>query len=370
MLLGAVVAAGQHEDQRVAALQLAQRAHDPGVVRQRVVGEDATGYDVGTHADRLLCRSCAGCCGNDPTVALGSRPSHPLVSRRDASPGCPTGATRIERRASWPHGHAPVGQRRPAKDVAWNGQTVHTGIWKAPVTGPGMVRRLNIDGDGQGDLGGHGGEQRAVMVYQLESYEYWQEHFGRDDLDLRAVRGELHRRRAARRRGVHRRPVPHRRGRVRGHPAAGHLLPRRACAWASRGLPSLLVAHHRPGFYLRVITEGRVQAGDEIVRTRRRRRTRSRVAEIDALLYLPGPRPGRRCAGRSTSRRSAPAGRGRSATCWPTAARRRPAGEPAWTGFRPLRVADVVAESATGHLDLPGAPRRHSRCPRPEPGST
>jgi MOSC domain-containing protein YiiM len=36
------------------------------------------------------------------------------------------------------------------------------------------VRKLNIDGDGQGDLAGHGGEQRAVFVYQIESYRYWE----------------------------------------------------------------------------------------------------------------------------------------------------------------------------------------------------
>ena len=82
------------------------------------------------------------------------------------------------------------------KDVAWQGRTVHTGIWKQPVDGPQMVRRLNIDGDGQGDLAGHGGEQRAVLVYQLESYRHWQQHFGRDDFDYGAVRRELHRRRA------------------------------------------------------------------------------------------------------------------------------------------------------------------------------
>ena len=41
-----------------------------------------------------------------------------------------------------------------------------------------MVRRLNIDGDGQGDLAGHGGPHRAVLVYQLESYEHWQREFG------------------------------------------------------------------------------------------------------------------------------------------------------------------------------------------------
>src|ERR687884_144352 len=42
-------------------------------------------------------------------------------------------------------------------------------------------RRLNIDGDGQGDLAGHGGEQRAVFVYQLDSYRYWRRFLGRDD---------------------------------------------------------------------------------------------------------------------------------------------------------------------------------------------
>jgi len=67
------------------------------------------------------------------------------------------------------------------RDVPWRGATVHTGIWKRPVEGPRMVRRLNIDGDGQGDLAGHGGEHRAVLVYQLDSYRYWQEQLDRDD---------------------------------------------------------------------------------------------------------------------------------------------------------------------------------------------
>jgi MOSC domain-containing protein YiiM len=58
-------------------------------------------------------------------------------------------------------------------DESWNGRTVHTGAWKTPDDGPRMVRRLNIVGDGQGDLGGHGGENRAVLVYQLASYQHW-----------------------------------------------------------------------------------------------------------------------------------------------------------------------------------------------------
>ena len=54
------------------------------------------------------------------------------------------------------------------QDVAWQGRTVRTAIWKKPVTGRIFARKLNLDGDGQGDLGGHGGEQRAVMVYQID----------------------------------------------------------------------------------------------------------------------------------------------------------------------------------------------------------
>jgi MOSC domain-containing protein YiiM len=59
-----------------------------------------------------------------------------------------------------------------SRDIAWRGKTVHTAVWKTPVQGRRMVRQLNIDGDGQGDLAGHGGEHRAVFVYQIDSYHY------------------------------------------------------------------------------------------------------------------------------------------------------------------------------------------------------
>ncbi|MCV7040576.1 MOSC domain-containing protein [Mycolicibacterium moriokaense] len=170
-------------------------------------------------------------------------------------------------------------------DVAWRGRTVHTGIYKKPVAGPVMVRRLNIDGDGQGDLAGHGGEQRAVMVYQTESYDHWRRHFGRDDLrpgmfgenltitglsDEEVCIGDRYR---------------------IGHAEFEVTQPRVTCFRVGMRLgepemPNLLVAHHRPGFYFRVIEEGLVAAGDEIVRTRRGRHELS-VADIDALLYLP-----------------------------------------------------------------------------------
>src|SRR5206468_726801 len=67
------------------------------------------------------------------------------------------------------------------RDIEWKGRTVHTGIWKDPVRGRSRVARLNLYGDGQGDLAGHGGEQRAVFVYQIESYRHWQEHLKRTD---------------------------------------------------------------------------------------------------------------------------------------------------------------------------------------------
>src|SRR3954447_7580506 len=188
----------------------------------------------------------------------------PWSSRRAASPGCPTGATPIERRH---HGRMAmllsvnVGLPR---DVTWNGQTVHTGIWKQPVAGPVMARRLNLDGDGQGDLGGHGGEQRAVMVYQAQSYEHWRQHLGRSDLgwgsfgenftvdglpDDQVCVGDRYRIGEAEFEVTQPRVTCYRVGLRLDEPQ----------------MPALLVAHHRPGFYLRVLREGRVRAGDDIV---------------------------------------------------------------------------------------------------------
>ena len=172
------------------------------------------------------------------------------------------------------------------KDVPWQGKTVYTGVWKHPVPGPAMVRRLNIDGDGQGDLAGHGGEQRAVLVYQLESYRHWQQHFGRDDFsygqfgenltvdglpDDEVCIGDRYRIGEAEFEVTQPRVTCYRVGLRLGEPE----------------LPALLVSHHRPGFYMRVITEGHIQAGDAIVKTRTGPDALT-VADTDALLYLPG----------------------------------------------------------------------------------
>src|ERR1700722_6080327 len=172
------------------------------------------------------------------------------------------------------------------KNVPWHGKTVYTGVWKQPVDGPAMVRRLNIDGDGQGDLNGHGGEQRAVLVYQIGSYRPWARHFGRDDLsygsfgenltidglpDDEVCIGDRYRIGEAEFEVTQPRVTCYRVGMRLGQPE----------------LPALLVSHHRPGFYMRVISEGRIQAGDSIVKTTTGPGALS-VADTDALLYLPG----------------------------------------------------------------------------------
>ena len=172
------------------------------------------------------------------------------------------------------------------RDVTWQGRTVHTAVWKKPVAGPRMVRRLNIDGDGQGDLAGHGGEQRAVFVYQIESYRYWQDQLGRDDFtygqfgenftvqglaDDQVCIGDRYQ---------------------IGDAVFEVTQPRVTCfrvgiRMDDPQMPALLVSRHRPGFYFRVLTEGAVQAGQEIIKVASGPEAMT-VAEMDALLYLPG----------------------------------------------------------------------------------
>jgi ferredoxin-NADP reductase/MOSC domain-containing protein YiiM len=207
-----------------------------------------------------------------------------------------------------------------------------------------MVRRLNIDGDGQGDLAGHGGEQRAVMVYQTESYDYWSAELGRADLvpgnfgenftisgmsDEEVCVGDRYRIGEAEFEVTQPRVTCFRVGMRLGEPE----------------MPKLLVAHHRPGFYFRVIAEGRVQAGDEIVRTHRGRLAVS-IAEVDAMLYLPNRHMDRIAMavdvpalspGWQQSFRDMLAAEHDSA---------RPVTTPGWPGFRPLRVRATRRETA------------------------
>jgi len=171
------------------------------------------------------------------------------------------------------------------RDVVWKGRTVHTGVWKNPVTGRTRVSRLNLEGDGQGDLAGHGGEHRAVFVYQIESYRYWQEQLKRSDF----VYGQFGENFTIE--GLADDAVC-----IGDRFQIGTALfeisqPRVTCfrvgiRMNEPRMASLLVSSGRPGFYFRVLREGEVGAGDEIVKVGEAGE-RMTVAEIDALLYLP-----------------------------------------------------------------------------------
>ncbi|MEV0179958.1 MOSC and FAD-binding oxidoreductase domain-containing protein [Streptomyces sp. NPDC050625] len=227
------------------------------------------------------------------------------------------------------------------KDVSWQGRTVRTGAWKSPVDGPRTARRLNIDGDGQGDLAGHGGEIRAVLVYQLQSYQYWQKQLGRDDLtfgmfgenftvdglpDDEVCIGDRYRIGEAEFEVTQPRVTCYRVGLRLGEPT----------------MAALLVAHHRPGFYLRVLTEGRVQAGDEITLTRKGPEQLS-VADTDALLYLPDRDPAKLRRALNIPALSP----GWQQSFRELAAAQPPAQDRGWPGFRPMRVARIVPETPT-----------------------
>jgi len=171
------------------------------------------------------------------------------------------------------------------RDIAWNGRMVHTGVWKSPVHGQCRVGRLNLEGDGQGDLAGHGGEHRAAFVYQIESYRYWQEQLRRTEF----VYGQFGENFTIE--GLADDDVC-----IGDRYQIGTALfevtqPRVTCfrvgiRMNEPRMAALLVSSGRPGFYFRVLREGEVGEGDEIVKVGEAGE-RMTVAEINALLYLP-----------------------------------------------------------------------------------
>ena len=224
------------------------------------------------------------------------------------------------------------------RDIAWNGRTVHTGIWKDPVAGRCRVGRLNLDGDGQGDLAGHGGEQRAVFVYQIESYRHWEAQLKRTDFvsgqfgenftiegltdDVVCI-GDRYRIGSALFEVTQPRVTCYRVGIRMNEPR----------------MPALLTSSGRPGFYFRVLEEGEVGAGDEIVKVGEAPE-RMTVEEINALLYSPEHAPER-------LRR----------------ALRIDAISPGWrTSFEAL-LESATAEAASGNAGLAPAAASHPAAP-------
>ncbi len=217
-----------------------------------------------------------------------------------------------------------------------------------------MVRKLDIDGDAQADLAGHGGEQRAVFVYQMDSYHYWERLLGRNDFvfgqfgENFTVEG-----------------LPDNEVCIGDRYRIGDAIfevtqPRVTCYRVGIRLneprmPSLLVAHHRPGFYFRVLQEGEVGAGDDIVKITDGPE-RITVAETDALLYLPGHsreqlqralRVPALSKGWQSSFQAMLEQDSSSKTVAGNAGLANEEQAPAWPGFRQMRVAQIRKESAS-----------------------
>jgi ferredoxin-NADP reductase len=238
----------------------------------------------------------------------------------------------------------------------------------------GEARRLNLDGDGQGDLAGHGGEHRAVMVYQLDSYRYWEACLKRRGFEYGQFGENLT---------------------VEGLPdnevcigdryrIGGALFevtqPRVTCyrvgiRMNKPQMPALLVSHKRPGFYCRVIEEGEIGAGDEIVKGCRRAGaclgTGNRWA---ALAVRPHAGSTATCSTRFSAQRrlegvARGTGRGRGETHAERKRGPRPssAPPPMWRGFRSLRVAAVQRESVDV-ISFVLESEVHSPLPAPLPG--
>jgi ferredoxin-NADP reductase/MOSC domain-containing protein YiiM len=241
------------------------------------------------------------------------------------------------------------------QDIQWKGKTIRTGIWKRPVDGRRWVWKANIDGDGQGDLKAHGGEHRAVCVYSIESYRYWEKFLGRTDFgygqfgenftvegmpDDEVCIGDRFRISSAAFEVTQPRVTCYRLGIRLNEPR----------------MPALFVSHGRPGYYLRVLREGEVGPGDEVERMARGPDGMT-VQEISNLLYLPGHAPDKLRLALSIPALSQ-GWRGSFSALLDQAEREgkregnrglatSPAPLPAWSGFRPFRIASIRRESRT-----------------------
>jgi len=239
------------------------------------------------------------------------------------------------------------------RDIQWKGLTVHTGIWKDPVAGQCRVGRLNLDGDGQGDLAGHGGEHRAVFVYQIESYRYWQEQLKRPGLGEAKSFGQFGENFTIE-------GLPDNSVCIGDRYRIGSALfevtqPRVTCyrvgiRMSEPRMAALLTSSGRPGFYFRVLEEGEVGAGDEIVKVGEAKE-RMTIAEINALLYSPNhPRDqlerALRMEALSRGWRGSFEALLRSSTSGNAGLMPEAASHPAAPGFHRLEVASIERESA------------------------
>lgn len=154
------------------------------------------------------------------------------------------------------------------REVEWNGQTVRTSIWKSPREGRLRAASLNIDGDEQSDLSVHGGREKAVYVYPSEHYAYWHRELPETELPWGAFGENLTTE-----------------GLLETDVAIGDRLqvgsaeflvtqPRQPCfklgiRFGRDDIIKRFLASGRSGFYVAVVREGEMAAGDSIAFTHR-----------------------------------------------------------------------------------------------------
>ncbi|MFD1872716.1 MOSC domain-containing protein [Hymenobacter bucti] len=149
------------------------------------------------------------------------------------------------------------------QDVAWQGHTVRTSIFKQPVAGPVQLHAEHLAGDGQADLRVHGGPDKAVYAYPHEHHAYWQQFLPAAQLGAGAFGENLTTT------GLLETQV-----RVGdcfqiGTAVLMAVQPRRPCLklgirWQRPSLVREFEQAQRPGIYFRVVQEGFLQAGDAI----------------------------------------------------------------------------------------------------------
>jgi len=170
------------------------------------------------------------------------------------------------------------------RDVPHMKKRVSRGIFKEPVTGRVMLRTLNLDGDGQADRENHGGVYKAVYAYSIEHYEHWKRELGRSDFTPGQF-GENFTVQGMAEDDVHIGDV----FRV-GAALVQVTQPRAPCyklglRMGMPQFPKLFLASGRVGFYLRVLEEGEVGAGDVVERVRVDPE-RMAVSDMNRLLYV------------------------------------------------------------------------------------
>ncbi len=152
-----------------------------------------------------------------------------------------------------------------ARGVPWNGRTVRTGIYKAPVPGRVPVRRLGLAGDEQADHDAHGGPLKAVYAYPSEHYAFWREELPDAQLPWGAF-GENLTTAGLSEAGVH---VGD--GFRIGTAILAVTKPRFPCyklgiRFGREDIVPRFLESGRTGFYLRVLEEGSLGTGDPITR--------------------------------------------------------------------------------------------------------